>query len=203
FAPGLAGQIKLTGVELDITDSVTINGPGANQLTVSGNNTSRVFHVFPATVSISGLTIAGGLANRPGGRIFNDGNLTLTDCVLSGNKALGQGGGGAPIPAGTPGGSPGTVNGLGGGVYNTGTLTVRDSTFSGNVAQGGKGGSNSSFGSGGGGGGVGGGGAPLYHGGPPGPSGATPFGDPAGGGGGGRPPPPAGGRRRGGGRPPG
>src|SRR5262249_6950119 len=153
FDPSLAGQtITLTGGELVISQDLTINGPGAGLLAVSGKNASPGVHIFSATVDISGPTIADGLADGPGGGIFNDGNLTLTDCVLSGNKALGQGGGGAPIPAGTPGGSPGTVNGLGGGVYNTGTLTVRDSTFSGNEAQGGKGGSNSSFGSGGGGG---------------------------------------------------
>src|SRR5215467_7376270 len=41
FAPGLRGQtITLTGGELDVTDSVTIDGSG---VTVSGNNASGVF----------------------------------------------------------------------------------------------------------------------------------------------------------------
>ena len=43
FANGLSGTIRLTSGELLITDSVAINGPGADQLSVSGNNASRVF----------------------------------------------------------------------------------------------------------------------------------------------------------------
>src|ERR1700682_4522709 len=43
FAAGLHGTITLTSGELLITRSVTINGPGANKLSVSGNNASRVF----------------------------------------------------------------------------------------------------------------------------------------------------------------
>src|SRR5262245_7760042 len=41
FDDGLAGTIALTGGELDITDDLAINGPGAAKLTVSGNNVSR------------------------------------------------------------------------------------------------------------------------------------------------------------------
>src|SRR6516165_4332218 len=43
FAAALTGTITLTSGELLITRSVTINGPGAGQLSVSGNNSSRVF----------------------------------------------------------------------------------------------------------------------------------------------------------------
>src|SRR5437870_998206 len=39
FQPGLTGTIALTSGELDITDDLTITGPGADKLTVSGNNT--------------------------------------------------------------------------------------------------------------------------------------------------------------------
>src|SRR5689334_15919422 len=45
FAKGLHGTITLTSGELSIANSVTINGPGANKLSVSGNNTGRVFEV--------------------------------------------------------------------------------------------------------------------------------------------------------------
>src|SRR5262249_31105777 len=38
FQPGLAGPITLTSGELDVMDSVTITGPGAGVITVSGNN---------------------------------------------------------------------------------------------------------------------------------------------------------------------
>jgi ribosomal protein L6P/L9E len=60
FARGLRGTITLTSGELSITDSVTINGPGANELSVSGNDSSRVFEVAAGQVSISGLTITDG-----------------------------------------------------------------------------------------------------------------------------------------------
>jgi len=36
FAPGLSGTITLSSGELDLTQNVTINGPGAGQLAVSG-----------------------------------------------------------------------------------------------------------------------------------------------------------------------
>src|SRR5262245_57178452 len=45
FQPGLTGTIALTGGELELTDDLTINGPGADSLTVSGNNASRIFKV--------------------------------------------------------------------------------------------------------------------------------------------------------------
>ena len=81
FQPGLTGTIALTGGELDITDDLTINGPGADRLTVSGNNISRVFKVESGeTVTISGLTIAGGNAGSGnGGGIDNFGTLTVSN----------------------------------------------------------------------------------------------------------------------------
>ena len=61
FAPGLHGTILLTSGELAITDSLAINGPGALQITVSGNHASRVFDISGRpTVALAGLTIANG-----------------------------------------------------------------------------------------------------------------------------------------------
>ena len=115
FASELAGTIALTGGELDITDDLAVNGPGAARLTVSGNNTSRVFKVEAGeTVRLSGLTIAGGNAGLGfGGGIYNFGTLTVSDSVLSGNSAT-----------------------TGGGLFNGGTATVRDSIFTSNTASG-------------------------------------------------------------------
>ena len=46
FTPDLAGQtITLGGQDIDITSDLTITGLGANQLTISGNNTSRIFYI--------------------------------------------------------------------------------------------------------------------------------------------------------------
>lgn len=43
FQTDLSGIIFLTSGEMNITGSLTINGPGANILAVSGNNLSRIF----------------------------------------------------------------------------------------------------------------------------------------------------------------
>jgi uncharacterized protein (TIGR03118 family) len=104
FDPGLAGQtVTLTGGELAITKSLDIEGPGADQLTISGNNASRVFDVSGSTtaVQISGLTIADGLASTTtttgplgnvtlGGGILNTGaHVTLSGVTFEDNKANG------------------------------------------------------------------------------------------------------------------
>src|SRR5215469_14002535 len=60
FASGLSGQtITLTGGELAIKKSLDIEGPGADNLAVSGNDTDRVFDIVSEglTVRIAGLTI--------------------------------------------------------------------------------------------------------------------------------------------------
>ena len=61
FQTGLSGTITLTGGELLLNKNLTITGPGASSLTVSGNNASRVFDISnSATVTLAGLTIAKG-----------------------------------------------------------------------------------------------------------------------------------------------
>ena len=53
--------ITLTGGQLVINKNLDIEGPGAVNLTVSGNNASRVFDITNnATVTIAGLTITDG-----------------------------------------------------------------------------------------------------------------------------------------------
>src|SRR5262249_40690203 len=60
FAPSLKGQtITLTSGQLEISKSMTIQGPGAGQLTISGDLQSRVFQVNQkVTVTLSGMTIS-------------------------------------------------------------------------------------------------------------------------------------------------
>ncbi len=97
FAKGLHGTIALTSGELRITDSLTINGPGANRLSVSGSDTSRVFNASTGlNVTISGLTVVHAFALEEAGGILNQGsNLTLSDDVLSHNLASGSASNGA------------------------------------------------------------------------------------------------------------
>src|SRR5215469_279990 len=52
-ATGVSGTILLTSDELQITHSVTINGPGAGSLAINGNATFRVFENFASNVTIS------------------------------------------------------------------------------------------------------------------------------------------------------
>ena len=124
FAPAARdGTITLTSGQLSITDDLTIDGPGADRLAVSGNDASRVFRIGSGvTVAIDDLTITHGRADNGGGIWNAGGSLSLSHVIVSQNQALG---------------APGN-QAQGGGVFNQGgTLTVAHSTFSGNVAIGG------------------------------------------------------------------
>ena len=82
FSSGVTGTITLSSGSLVIEHSLTIIGPGASTLAISGGGTSQVFIVDSgATVLISGLTIQDGTAAFGGG-IGNSGILTLTNCTL-------------------------------------------------------------------------------------------------------------------------
>ena len=61
----ITGTIGLTTAELLVDKSVTISGPGADNLAVNGNAKSRVFYIASGkTVTMSDLTITNG--NPPG-----------------------------------------------------------------------------------------------------------------------------------------
>jgi hypothetical protein len=105
----LPATITLTSGEIFISKSLTITGPGANQLTVSGNNSTQVLGVSGANVAISGLTIAQGVSDGAGG-IENAGTLSVTNCAFEGNRST--------ISAGA--------------IENSGMLSVTGSLFSNN-----------------------------------------------------------------------
>ncbi|MDB5308259.1 MAG: polymorphic outer membrane protein, partial [Gemmataceae bacterium] len=131
FAGGLHGTISLTTGQLGITDDLTVAGPGANRLTVSGSDASRVFDVGAGkTVTIADLTIAHGASTGGlgGGGILNEAGATLilTHTALTSNTATA---------------TSNAVDVFGGGLLNEGTATVVSSTFRGNRAVGGGGGS--------------------------------------------------------------
>jgi len=60
------GTITLTSTLPTIAKDLTIAGPGAALLAVSGNHTCRVLMISGGTVSISGLTIRDGQLSAPG-----------------------------------------------------------------------------------------------------------------------------------------
>jgi hypothetical protein len=156
FAPDVRGTITLSTGELDIGQSVSITGPGADQLAISGGAASRVFEVSAGTnVYLSGLTITGGRLTptgtntATGAGIDNHGTLTVTGCVVTGNtiaggsKATGKGGGifndgnltviGGSVSNNSVAGD----TGFGGGIWNgTGALVVLDTTIANDHAGG-------------------------------------------------------------------
>lgn len=118
LSPCTADTVTLTSGPIEIAQNLTITGPGAGTLAVSGGGTSTVFLVDSAvTAGISGLTIEDGSnSSGSGGGVLDNGILTLTNDTVSDNSAA-----------------------QGGGVYDNGTLTISDSTLSGNTGASGGG----------------------------------------------------------------
>lgn len=118
FAAGLNGTIQLTSA-LPIDKTLTINGPGANVLGVAGRDQptqSRVFSIFAGNVvRITDLRISNGFSSGAGGGVTVEagGNLTLNNCLISGNTA--ESAGGVFV-------APGAI------------VTITNSTITGNIA---------------------------------------------------------------------
>ncbi len=142
FASSLNGGTITLGSTLNISASMTISGPGANLLTVSGGNLVQVFNISSGTVTISGLTIAHGFNGNGGGIYNNSGTLTVNSSTFSSNAATTYGGGIFNLGTLTVSNSTfsGNTSGNGGGINNMATLTVSNSTFFGNTAIGNGGG---------------------------------------------------------------
>jgi len=149
---------------LTISTSLTISGPGASNVAISGNNAVQVVSISGGTtVTIDGATIENGNSSAGyyygiayGGGIANAGTLTLSNSAVSGNSTsiaklgyFGRSYGGGIYNAGTLMLSNCTISGnsasasdlgfhtnaYGGGIYNAGTLTLSNSTISGNSAN--------------------------------------------------------------------
>src|SRR5438105_4928667 len=125
--PTITPTITLSSGELLLTTNLTIQGPGAGQLAISGAGW-RAFEVAQGSaVILSGLTISGsGSAWETypivtpwagyGGGILNHGTLTMSNCTVSG-----------------------VISGYsteGGAIFSDGTLTLSDCTVSNSSAEG-------------------------------------------------------------------
>jgi hypothetical protein len=160
FAPGLSGTYTLENGALSVApvldSSITIQGPGAAVLYISGGNDFRGLSIAAgATVTISGLSFIYGNSTAPesggdgfGGAIDNLGTLNLNNCDFIGNNSLDGGAisneagatlnitdctlssNNATADSGTTGGTP--TDDLGGGIYNGGTTVVIGCSFGGN-----------------------------------------------------------------------
>jgi hypothetical protein len=141
FSPLLKGALDLAAGSLPaISATLTIQGPGANVLTVDGQGTSQILSIQSgADVTISGLTLAHGkLDNGGGGAVFNAGTLDLVNCTVRDSSAPLAGGivndGGTLTMTGcTVSGNTASLSG--GGVFNAGTLDMVNCTVYGNTAQ--------------------------------------------------------------------
>ncbi|MCA9103280.1 MAG: hypothetical protein KDA63_19130, partial [Planctomycetales bacterium] len=135
----VTGTILLTLGELVIDKDLTINGPGAELLTIDGigndptpdeplnGDGSRLFHIAgnpgETPVALKNLTLTGGRSDSSGGAVAAE-HLFMYRCVVTGNYARG--------------------NTLGGGVYITSSAgrvsIIQESVFANNYATGGGGG---------------------------------------------------------------
>ncbi len=109
FSSSLQGDsIVLTSGPIRIQKNITITGPGADKLIISGNGSSRIFQIDTGiTVTIQKIQLRNGKAGstsqvKDGGAILNYGNLLLQECVISYSYA----------------------KMFGGGIFNNGNLTI-------------------------------------------------------------------------------
>lgn len=113
--------ITLNVDELTVSQhDLTIVGPGADQLAISGNHAHRVLdHAGAGTLSLSGIALEDGSSRGFGGCLSSPGSVALIDAVVSGCVAVGA----------TP--SDGVY---GGGVYTGNDLSLTRSALTGNTA---------------------------------------------------------------------
>jgi hypothetical protein len=89
FQAGLTGTIMLSSGRFAIRDDLTINGPGASNLTIDANATSGVFSINDfetinlLNVQIDGLTITGSQGSPA---VRSHERLTLSNSVVTGNS---------------------------------------------------------------------------------------------------------------------
>ncbi len=153
----VTGTIDLTSALPNLTNNITIEGPGVSRLTVQRDPNAAQFSVFTvdggqtvqitgrtATVQISDMTITGGNVDTEGvspyggapygGGIYNGGALTVINSNFTNNTAA-IGGGIYNFGTATVTNSNFTNNSatlIGGGIYNFGTVTVNNSAFTDN-----------------------------------------------------------------------
>ena len=139
----VTGTIMLNSALPDLSNTtglMDVEGPGAANLTVSGNNEVRVFEVDSGvTAQLVGLRITGGLAENTitpgglfedtgGGGILNSRTLTVANSTIDHNNS-------APANHNYGSYSAAIGSSYGGGIDNTGTLMVTNSTIDNNTAN--------------------------------------------------------------------
>ncbi len=129
--------------DLDILTALNIRGAGTQQVILDAAHLDRIFHVLPeGALTLSQLSLRNGETSGggdSGGGIFNEGTLTVTDCILSDNLAGGRGG--ALYNVGQASLTRCTITrnrakaGGGGGISNHSTLNLTDCAISHNQSD--------------------------------------------------------------------
>ena len=155
FDPSLNGQTITLASTLPVIDkNLTISGPGANLLSISGNDAVQIFNINTPTVTISGLTMANGnnQGDYGGGAIYvgGTGDLTVSNSTFLNNNSSKDGGAIFIFSSATTqlltvtgctfsGNTASTVNvGIpryGGAIYSGAMCNISNSTFTGNSAD--------------------------------------------------------------------
>jgi Ca2+-binding RTX toxin-like protein len=104
----VTGTITLAST-INLDKALTLEGGGADSLTIDGNNSVQIFNVTGGPVVISDVTLSHGTSSS-GGAIIDQGTLTLDGVVFSHNTTIAQGGA----------------------ITVTGSLTATDCTFDSN-----------------------------------------------------------------------
>jgi hypothetical protein len=112
FDPRLSGQtISLAQNGLDINKSITLRGP-ADGININSGSTGKYIHIEPGrTVTIDNISFINSYPLKHA-IIENDGNLTVNNSKMSGNKSYNRAGA----------------------IYNTGNLILNNDIFEGNKA---------------------------------------------------------------------
>jgi CSLREA domain-containing protein len=136
IAFSVSGTITLNGNHLPIVyPGSTIVIQGASAITIDAAGQSNHFLVFGGNLTLNGLTLQNGaVIDEPGGAITSNGEVTISDSTLSGNRAI-LANPGPGIPA------------VGGAIFNAGGhASLSNVTLSGNSAAAGGAISNSEWG---------------------------------------------------------
>lgn len=137
---GAAEDAAATG-DLDVTDSLILQGAGADRTIVDAADLGdRVLHILSGvTATIGGVAIRNGRDVEDGAGVYNEGVLQLNQSRLAGNTTAFNGNGGGLANLGRLVLSNSTVSGnvarAGAGLYNRGTLTVYSSTVADNLGM--------------------------------------------------------------------
>ncbi|HKP01750.1 MAG TPA: choice-of-anchor Q domain-containing protein [Chthoniobacterales bacterium] len=114
FDPSLNGQVILLATPLNVIRELRIDGPGADQIAISGGNRTRIFSAI-SPLTLTGLTLKNGLGDGGALRVTRA-RATAIGCIFTDNAA---------------------PNGLGGAINSPGSaLELSNCTFLRNTASG-------------------------------------------------------------------